>query len=128
MGKHYVISILISITLVATFVAAMFLIMLPQVEHLSSEVIDNYTRIDIKDFEFVETKHFVTEILSTAYTISQDDINEFKNSNLYKAGNSDPFTPKDTLTSATNNSTQENAQNQNNNSSNSGEPITGTTK
>lgn len=128
MTKHYVISILISIVLVATFVSAMFLIMLPQVEHLSSEVIDKYTRIDTKDFEFVETKHFVTEILSHIYTVNQNDLNTFMNNHLYKPGNSDPFTPKNDVTSSTGNSTGQNAQDKNNNNSNSGKPITGTTK
>lgn len=128
MTKHYILATLSSIVIVAAIVIAMFLLMLPQVENLKSEVITKYLNIDSAEFQFVETKHFVTEILSKKYSITQDDINTFEKNDQYNPGNTDPFTPKNEVQDATNNSNEQTAQNNNNNANNSGKPITGTKK
>lgn len=127
MSKHYAISIIVSIVVVSIFVATMFLIMLPQVESLSSEVISEYTRINSEEYEFVETKQVVKEILSQKHIVTNDDITSYEKNHLYNPGNSDPFTPKDALNTEVQNSNNQNAQQQNNNSNN-GKPIVGTNK
>ena len=132
MVKHYVISILGSIILCGAIVFLVYTISLPQIEPLSSEVVPKYTSIENAEFDFVETKHFVTEILSRKYTIDTNDITNFENNKLYVPGNYDPFTPPEKIKETVQNSTQTEA-NKNNNNSNtssnsSGTVISGTTK
>ena len=122
MSKHYFLATIASLILGAALVATLFLIMLPQVEPLSSEVVPSYQKIVQQDFAFVEDKHFVTEVLSKKYSIDSTDITTYTNTNQYKPGNYDPFTPKAQLNNSTNNSNQTSAENktENNNSGSTG--------
>ncbi|MBR1883462.1 MAG: hypothetical protein IJ809_00685 [Clostridia bacterium] len=132
MTKHYVLSIVASIILVSAIVLVMFLIMLPQVTSLSADVVPSYARVRSDEYEFVETKELVTEILAQNYSIGGEDITTYTNNKQYVPGNYDPFTPTETVTTTTNNSTNQTA-NQNTTASNTtstktGAVISGTTK
>ena len=132
MTKHYVLSIIIAIFAVAAIVLVMFLLMLPQVTELQTEVVQKYTRIDSDDYEFVQTKEMVTELLSKKYTVNGDAITTYTNNNQYRPGNYDPFTPEETVSSTTGSSTTSSANANtaasNTTSTRSGAVISGTTK
>lgn len=132
MTKHYVLSVIIAIFVVAALIMTMFLLMLPQVTELSTEVVQKYSKIDSDDYEFVQTKEMVTELLSKKFIVSGDAITTYTNNNQYRPGNYDPFTPEETVTTTTNKSTnttaKTNTSNSTSTSTKSGAVISGTTK
>ncbi len=127
MGKHYVFAVLIAVISCIALILTMFLVTVPQIESLSSDVIPSYSRISTDEYQFVATKHFVEEILSKKYTVDTNDISKFQNNKQYRPGNYDPFTPEQKVEESTNNSSQDKAQ-ENNTNNNSGTVISGTTK
>ena len=132
MTKHYILSAVIAILVTSALILVMFLLMLPQVADVSADVVPKYARIESDDYEYVETKQLVTEILSKKYALNGEDINRFANNNQYKPGNYNPFTPKDAETNSTKNSTSSKASSStsssNSTSTRSGSTISGTTK
>lgn len=109
MAKHWTLAIMISVIVIALVMVALYMIKLPQVENLASEVVPTYEVINSSEFQFVEDKHFVKELLSKKYSIDSTDLNKFKSNKQYKPGNYDPFTPKAQINSSVNSSTQANA-------------------
>ena len=130
MAKHYVLASFISIVISVALVLVLLLISVPQIESLSSDVVPSYSKINSEEFAFIETKHFVTEILSKKYTIDTNDITNYQNNKQYRPGNYDPFTPEEKVKESIDNSSQEKAEenNTNSNSNSSGDVISGITK
>ena len=130
MIKHYIFASLISIVVCVGLILTLFLISVPQIESLSSDVVQEYSNINPEEYKFVETKHYVSQILNKNYIIDTNDITDYQNNKQYRPGNYDPFTPEEALQESTDTSSQNKAEenNKNSNTNNSGTVVSGTTK
>lgn len=92
MNKKYIISFVTTSTFIIAFSVILFMIMLPQSINITS--VDSYIDIEKDDFKFVETKNISENSLSYQYNVTNEDIENFKNTNEYKMGNQNPFSEK----------------------------------
>ena len=65
------------------------MIMLPQSINIKN--VDSYADIDKEDYKFKQTKNISEEGLSFQYNVTNEDIQNFKNTNEDKIGNINPF-------------------------------------
>lgn len=105
MKKEYIITFSISALVVATVCIVMLMLMLPQQVHVVEGNINEYEVISKSKYTYETTKDISSENLKKQYGITSEDMTNFKNTNKYKAGNSDPFSPSATDSNNTSNST-----------------------
>ncbi len=89
MEKKYVSSFIFSITFILCFSVIIFMIMLPQSVNITK--VNSYIDIEKEDYTFKKTKDISDEALSYQYTVTGEDIENFKRTNEYKMGNENPF-------------------------------------
>ena len=120
MKKTYILTFSISFLVVISVCVILLMLMLPQQVQILGGNINKYDAISKSRYTFESTKDISSEALTKQYTITDEDMNTFKNNNQYKAGNSDPFSPSDTVTTGDgNNSSNGSSSNGNNQSSGS---------
>lgn len=108
MKKVYIITFCISVLSIFSVSIILLMLMLPQQTQVSEVSVKEYEGIKLEEFKFEKTKDLQETNLVKDYSITMDDINNYKNNDLYDSGNSDPFSPS---ASADNSQTGTNTQN-----------------
>lgn len=113
MNKSNWLTLGISFVVLLTVVVIILMFLLPQ----QSVVVDastlKYEAVKKSDYVYEQTKNITRDALVKEYTITNEQMDSFKNNHQYVSGNSDPFTPRGTNTDSSTNT------NKNNTSSNS---------
>ncbi|MEG1141165.1 MAG: hypothetical protein RSE41_01700 [Clostridia bacterium] len=119
--KNYIITFSITTLVLATISAILLMIFIPQEKEILTSGSIKYDQVNKADFKFEKTKDINKDSLVKEYTVTSDELTNFRKQNQYIAGNYDPFTPTGDLNNATNNNNQNNTTN-NSNNANSGTP------
>lgn len=93
MNKKYIITFSISVLVLFSIAIIAFMLMLPQNTSVIDSSVNKYESIDKSDYQYEQTKDISKDALLQEYTITQQNMESFKNTNQYKPGNSDPFAP-----------------------------------
>ncbi|MEG2348296.1 MAG: hypothetical protein RSB67_01435 [Clostridia bacterium] len=96
MKKTFAITFSMSVLVLFSVAIIAFMLMLPQKAHIAKTNVEDYENIKKSDYQFVSTKDISTDALIHEYIITSEDITNFKKTNQYKAGNSDPFASSQT--------------------------------
>ena len=124
MNKSNLLTLGISIVVLATVVVVALMILLPQQAVVLEASTVKYDALKKSDFKYEQTKDITREALVKEYSITSSQMEKFKKNNQYVSGNSDPFTPRsaesDKETTSSNSSSSSNknnttANNKNNN-------------
>lgn len=91
MKKTILITFSMSTIVLATAVVIMLMLLLPKQVIALQTSIESYTGIEKATYTYVQTKDITKEALLKEYKVSDNDINNFKNTYKYQPGNSDPF-------------------------------------
>lgn len=108
--KYYLITFGISALVMFTITVIVFMLVLPKQSNISNGVIQGYKSIPKSEYTFEATKAISSVPLKKQYSISSEDISNFKYNNQYETGNTDPFEEKksDTSSSTTKTDTDKN--------------------
>lgn len=118
MNKPFVITFSICVIIFATTAVVMLMLLLPkQLVSLQTSV-EAYQGIEKSNYTYVKTKDISKEALLKEYKVTNDNIDEFRRTYKYIAGNSDPFYRY--VENADNKEGNTNTNNNNNSSSNGG--------
>ncbi len=93
MKKEYILTFCISLVSIVVVFIILLMIMLPQQVQLVQGNINKYEAITKSEYTFESTKDINSDSLVKQYTITDTDMNRFRNNNQYRPGNSDPFSP-----------------------------------
>ena len=93
MKKEYILTFSISLISIIVIFVLLLMIMLPQQVQLSQGNVNKYDAITKSEYTFQSTKDITSDSLIKQYTITDSDMNKFRNNNQYRPGNSDPFSP-----------------------------------
>ena len=102
MKKEYILTFCISFLILATVVVITLMILVPQQTTIVNNSMEEYSAIQKSDYTFKQTNSLSFDSLVREYTITDAQLSNFKDRNLYVAGNSDPFTVSNTNTSTNN--------------------------
>lgn len=95
MNKTFGITFSISVLILFSIAIITFMLMLPQKSHVINSSLEEYENITKSEYTYESTKDITADSLTHEYIITSEDIANFKKTNQYKAGNSDPFAPKE---------------------------------
>lgn len=101
MKKEYILTFSISLIAIIVVFVILLMIMLPQQVQVVQGNINKYESITKSKYTFESTKDISSDSLVKQYTITDNDMNTFRNNNQYRPGNSDPFSPTASGTSKT---------------------------
>lgn len=93
MKKVYIITFCISVLSIFSVSIILLMLMLPQQTQVSEVSVKEYEGIKLEEFKFENSKELNETNLIKDYSITMDDINNYKKNDLYNSGNSDPFSP-----------------------------------
>lgn len=124
MSKSNWLTLGISVVVLTTIVVIALMMLLPQQSVVLDAGTVKYEAIKKSDFVYEQTKNITRDALVKEYTITSEQMDRFKSNNQYVSGNSDPFTPRGSVTNTntntnTNSNTNSNKGNSNSNTSNS---------
>lgn len=137
MNKGNLLTLGISVVVLATVTVVLLLFLLPQPSILIEAGGVEYNAIKKTDYVYKQTKELTREALVKEYSISTDEMDKFKKNNQYVSGNSDPFTPigyeeevegedkNTTGNTSGNKNTNTNSTNKNNNTTNKNNAVGG---
>lgn len=92
-NKNYLLTVGISALGMIAILIILLMIFLPKQTMVSKGNVNNYEKIQNSEYTFEATKDISSESLTKQYTITGNDMDEFKQTNQYKPGNTDPFVP-----------------------------------
>ena len=116
MKKEFILTFSIAFLVIVTVFIILLMLVLPQQVQVLEGNINKYDTITKSKYTFESTKDISEDALTKQYTITSEDMNKFKSTSQYKAGNSDPFSPSDTDTTTSGNSSSSNNQTSGSNS------------
>ena len=119
MNKPFIITFSVCIIIFATAAIVMLMLLLPkQLVSLQTSV-ETYQGIEKSNYTYVKTKDISKEALLKEYKVTNDNIDEFRRTYKYIAGNSDPFyRPTQNAENTADNKNNTNANTNTNNNSN----------
>lgn len=100
-NKNYLVTLGVSALIMITLSVIIFMLMLPKQSSVSKGAIKEYEQMPKSQYTFESTKDISSEPLTKQYSITTEDMNDFKATSQYKTGNSDPFAPKSSSSSST---------------------------
>lgn len=124
MKRAYVITFCITFLILVTVVMISFMILLPQQTTLTMKSIEEYSAIKKSDYTFAQTNLISFDSLVKEYSITDAQIQNFKNNQQYIAGNSDPFVDTKNTTNTGNSSGTTNTGTQGNTNNGTVDKIT----
>lgn len=96
MNKAYILSFSIGVLVMVCSVLLGLVILLPQQSTNINVSLEEYNKIEEASYKFEATKDITIENLVRTYSISDAQMNTYKKNYQYVAGNSDPFSVKNT--------------------------------
>ena len=88
------------------FFVVIFMLMLPKQSSVTKANVSNYEKISKSQYTFESTKDITSEPLKKQYSVTSDDMREYKSNNQYKTGNTDPFAPEGNVSQSNSNTTK----------------------
>ena len=82
------------------------MLMLPKQSSVTKANVSNYEKISKSQYTFESTKNITSEPLKKQYSVTSDDMREYKSNNQYTTGNTDPFAPEDNASQNNSNTTK----------------------
>lgn len=116
MNKSNWLTLGISAVVLVTIVVIALMILLPQQSTVLDASTIKYEAIKKSDYVYEQTKNITKDALVKEYTITSEQMDKFKDNHQYVTGNSDPFTPRNTITNSDKNNTGNNSSSSTNNS------------
>lgn len=96
MKKAYILSFSLGILVLVCVVLLGLVILLPQQSTNINISLEEYSKISEASYKFEPTKDITIETLVHTYSVSDTQMNSYKKNYQYVAGNSDPFSVKNT--------------------------------
>ncbi|MEG1363815.1 MAG: hypothetical protein RSC92_05250, partial [Clostridia bacterium] len=88
--KNYIITFSITTLVLATISAILLMIFIPQEKEILTSGSIKYDQVNKADFKFEKTKDINKDSLVKEYTVTSDELTNFRKQNQYIAGNYDP--------------------------------------
>ncbi len=97
--KNFIIATLVSAIIFIPVTVILLMIMIPQTKMDEVQTSEKYVPIEQENYKFDNTKNITSDTLTKEYSVTNGQLDNYENKNLYVPGNANPFTPKDDLNS-----------------------------
>ena len=105
--KNYIITFCLTFAVCVVVTIVILMTNVPQIDTDELGSVQEYKKIDAKEFSFDNNKNISTTPFEKNYEVTREQLNKFVYTNSYKPGNSNPFTPNADLDNSTDNNTDE---------------------
>ncbi len=105
-NKNHFITLGVSFLVMLAIFVVVFMLMLPKQSSVTKANVSNYEKISKSQYTFESTKNITSEPLKKQYSVTSDDMREYKSNNQYTTGNTDPFAPEDNASQNNSNTTK----------------------
>ena len=105
-NKNHFITLGVSFLVTLAIFVVVFMLMLPKQSSVTKANVSNYEKISKSQYTFESTKNITSEPLKKQYSVTSDDMREYKSNNQYTTGNTDPFAPEDNASQNNSNTTK----------------------
>lgn len=105
-NKNHFITLSVSFLVMLAIFVVVFMLMLPKQSSVTKANVSNYEKISKSQYTFESTKNITSEPLKKQYSVTSDDMREYKSNNQYTTGNTDPFAPEDNASQNNSNTTK----------------------
>ncbi len=105
-NKNHFITLGVSFLVMLAIFVVVFMLMLPKQSSVTKANVSNYEKISKSQYTFESTKNITSEPLKKQYSVTSDDMREYKSNNQYTTGNTDPFAPEGNASQNNSNTTK----------------------